>query len=51
MGRNRALCWEMSPEPEEIRPENGLSSETVNGWVAVTGEEQDPVMYPADRVA
>jgi hypothetical protein len=22
-----------------------------NGWVAVTGEEQDPVMYPADRVA
>lgn len=21
-----------------------------NGWVAVTGEEQDPVMFPADRV-
>lgn len=21
------------------------------GWVAVTGQEQDPVMYPADRVA
>jgi hypothetical protein len=21
-----------------------------NGWVAVTGEQQDPVMYPADRV-
>lgn len=22
-----------------------------NGWVAVTDEEQEPVMYPADRVA
>jgi hypothetical protein len=21
-----------------------------NGWVAVTGEEQNPVMYPADRI-
>jgi len=21
-----------------------------NGWVAVTGEERTPVMYPADRV-
>jgi hypothetical protein len=21
-----------------------------NGWVAVTGEEQNPVMYPTDRI-
>ncbi|MFA9518657.1 hypothetical protein ACERIT_15855 [Halopenitus sp. H-Gu1] len=21
-----------------------------NGWVAVTGEERDPIMFPADRV-
>lgn len=24
---------------------------TENGWVAVTGEDADPVMYPGDRIA
>lgn len=34
-------------EPEEC--DRAFVAE--NGWVAVTGDDHDPVMYPPDRVA
>ncbi len=36
-------------DAEPIESERVFVAE--NEWVAVTGEEQDPIMYPADRVA
>ena len=35
-------------DTEPVESERAFVAE--NGWVAVTGEDRDPVMYPPDRI-